>query len=128
LIDENIKNTKDVHSAQRILARVNTNLNTQPITELEQVEEATPCRQGFSELVLGSWEGVKSGCLCENDKEKHYRAYCVFHSSCKFVKEKDPIEEKVWYGREGIFLEKTTKFCAKRTSSFTHKNKDGGCP
>jgi flagellar basal body-associated protein FliL len=35
LINENIKDTKDVHSAQRILARVNTNLNTQPITELE---------------------------------------------------------------------------------------------
>lgn len=49
------------------------------------------CPEGFNKAAVGTWEGVSSGCLCD-DGEVKSRAYCYAHftsDKCKSVKKHD---------------------------------------
>jgi len=58
---------------------------------LHKTEEAATegvCPTGYGKVSLGNWEGVNSGCLCD-DGEVKSKAYCTLHfasDKCKSVK------------------------------------------
>ena len=74
---------------------------------LERVKHSAneECPPEYEYANLGYWEGVNSGCLCD-DGTVHKRAYCtVSGSRCKFVKNIRSIPYTKW---------KTNKVCVKR--------------
>lgn len=74
--------------------------------------EAVPtCPTGYGFASLGNWDGVHSGCLCDNGEVKS-KAYCTLHfasDKCKSVKSVDKVPIGIW---------KEKKYCVKHSEDW----------
>lgn len=110
------------------MLKLTQNLKTPPIVDITNMPErhsphssslhthflthdevAGDCPQGYEKAAIGAWEGIHSGCLCD-DGEVRTRAYCAIHFSsdkCKSVKSLDPDVIAIWKGK---------KYCVKHAA------------
>ncbi|CAK89510.1 unnamed protein product (macronuclear) [Paramecium tetraurelia] len=56
------------------------------------------CPDGYEAADIGKWDGVKSGCLCENGETSH-SATCFYKSTCKRVKSHDAVDLQIWQSK-----------------------------
>ncbi|CAK59004.1 unnamed protein product (macronuclear) [Paramecium tetraurelia] len=95
--------------AHNTLSTLKDNLSKNPIEDLVEGNEVAShttmidyfrhkdiaCPDGYEIAQIGKWDGVKSGCLCENGETSHSTT-CFYKSSCKRVKSHDSVDLKIW--------------------------------
>ncbi|CAD8195958.1 unnamed protein product [Paramecium pentaurelia] len=61
--------------------------------------DAVDCPDGYGKAHLGQWDGVSSGCICENGEISHSLT-CFYKSNCKRVKSHDPQLFTTWQQKQ----------------------------
>ena len=91
--------------AAKVIGYLDKNLHLAPIEELKAVKKGEACPLGFKKSVVGKFNGIKSGCICE-DGSVHSKAHCESNKNgqCTYYSGKSKQSLHVW--RESVFCEK----------------------
>lgn len=92
----------DLKGAMRSLEGIMTNFGLAPIKTLSTISASSnTCPLSQVLLPIFSYDGMKSGCLCEGSSILHSRGYCWANEGrCSFVDEKEGKELYVWKERK----------------------------
>eukprot|EP00825_Cyclidium_porcatum_P040407 TRINITY_DN50_c0_g2_i2.p1 TRINITY_DN50_c0_g2~~TRINITY_DN50_c0_g2_i2.p1 ORF type:complete len:502 (-),score=69.81 TRINITY_DN50_c0_g2_i2:4-1509(-) len=77
LIHKHLSVSNTLEQSRSVVSNVERNLALKTFYDIKSKLSTEQCDQGWTELVLGQFPEVHSGCLCD-DGSIHNRAYCLF--------------------------------------------------
>ncbi len=84
----------DKYSAIRIMKDFDRMMTVAPIVAITSVATSGICPALHEKVRIGEFEGIKSGCLCDDGKI-YNSAKCIVSSTCTYVTSRSDIDEYV---------------------------------